>query len=377
MFGFYRLAAAVPQLRCGDVVYNLAQLQTLYRRAAELGAAAVVFPELSITGYTCGDLFQQERLQRRALEAALTLAETTAGSGTVAIFGLPVVCREALFNTAAIAQGGKIRGLVPKSYLPNYREFYEKRQFTSGFQLAETEFQLEGRTVPFGLDLLFEAAGTPFCFGVEICEDLWSVLPPSSTLALRGARLLFNLSASPELATKAAYRRELVRQQSARTLSAYVLAAAGVHESTSDVVFGGQALIADNGRLLAENQRFQRRNDLIAADVDLQRLGALRQHVIDAHGHGVNADRIVLVHLEGQLELGAHAVGAAYEHRLLHIQGREVEHPAESADVAHHTRTRGRSHVLLDAPHHFIPGFEIHAGLFITLSHSNIWFIII
>ncbi len=277
MFGFYRLAAAVPQLRCGDVVYNLAQLQTLYRRAAELGAAAVVFPELSITGYTCGDLFQQERLQRRALEAALTLAETTAGSGTVAIFGLPVVCREALFNTAAIAQGGKIRGLVPKSYLPNYREFYEKRQFTSGFQLAETEFQLEGRTVPFGLDLLFEAAGTPFCFGVEICEDLWSVLPPSSTLALRGARLLFNLSASPELATKAAYRRELVRQQSARTLSAYVLAAAGVHESTSDVVFGGQALIADNGRLLAENQRFQRRNDLIAADVDLQRLGALRR----------------------------------------------------------------------------------------------------
>ena len=275
MFGFHRLAAAVPVLRVADVDFNAGMLRKCYEEAVRQNAAAVVFPELSITGYSCGDLFFQKRLLERAREAAVEFAAVTAGRQTMAIFGLPLLEGETLYNVAAVAAGGKIRGLVPKTLLPNYREFYEKRYFQSGRKVRGRTIRWGTAEIPFGSDLLFDD-GADFRFGVEICEDLWGVLPPSSLLALGGARAIFNLSAGTELAAKAEYRRDLVRQQSARCLAAYVLASAGVYESTSDVVFGGHALIANNGRLAAENRRFARKNSIIFADVDFERLAAAR-----------------------------------------------------------------------------------------------------
>lgn len=275
MFGFYRLAAAVPKLKVADVAFNIEELLRCFRRAEEHGADAVVFPELCVTGYSCGDLFFQKQLQASAEKAALAFASKTAGSRTVAVIGLPFRRGDALYNVASVVADGAIRGIVPKSVLPNYREFYEKRHFCSGRGRINETARMDGREIPFGADLLFDG-GAEFCFGVEICEDLWSVLPPSLYLALGGARAVFNLSAGDELAGKAEYRRDLVRQQSARCLSAYVLAGAGVHESTTDLVFGGHALIAENGRMVAENRRFDRDSSLICADVDFQRIGAAR-----------------------------------------------------------------------------------------------------
>ncbi len=273
MFGFYRTAAAVPVLKVGDVGFNTQNILKLYEEAGAAGAAAIVFPELSVTGYTCGDLFFQEQLLKSAEEGALALSRKS--SRTVMIFGMPLRFRDAIYNCAVVAQNGAIMGIVPKSLLPNYREFYEKRQFTSGMNIRNETVGIGGGRVPFGTDLIF-AFGEDFIFGVEICEDLWGVVPPSSRLALEGARIIFNLSAGTELAGKADYRRELVKQQSARCLAGYVMASAGVHESTTDCVFCGHAMIAENGRLAAENHRFSRKNNMILADIDLQRLRSAR-----------------------------------------------------------------------------------------------------
>ncbi len=275
MFGFYRLAAAVPVIRVADVDFNFSRMLECYQEACAKGVATLVFPELSLTGYSCGDLFFQERLLKRAGVIANEFAQATAGQNTIAIFGLPCRFGEGIYNVAVVAQGGVIRGVVPKSLLPNYREFYEKRQFRSGAKLAGAEIRIGDSKASFGSDLWFDG-GDGFRFGVEICEDLWGVRPPSSGLSLAGARAIFNLSAGTELASKAAYRRDLVKQQSARCLVAYVLASAGVHESTSDVVFGGHAMIAENGRLAAENRRFERNGSIIYADIDFERLGAAR-----------------------------------------------------------------------------------------------------
>ena len=278
MFGYYRLASAVPQLRVADVDYNVNQLTEGFRKAAEQQTAAVVFPELCITGYSCGDLFFQPNLRKAALDGLLRFAEATEGSGTIAVVGLPFLHEDALYNTAAVVQSGRILALVPKTVLPNYREFYEKRQFTSGKELGTgvKDVTVNGMRIPFGTGIVFHEESSPFSFGVEICEDLWSVIPPSSQLALLGARAILNPSAGTELTGKAAYRRELVRQQSGRCLCAYVLSSAGVHESTTDTVFGGHSLIADNGRPAAEGERFCRESTLIFADVDFERLEAAR-----------------------------------------------------------------------------------------------------
>ena len=196
MFGYYRLASAVPQLRIADVDYNVDRLIAGFREASEKQAAAVVFPELSITGYSCGDLFFQPRLRQAALEGLRRFTEATEKSGTVAIVGLPFLYGDALYNTAAVVQAGRVLALVPKTMLPNYREFYEKRQFTSARALGTgtREITVNGAQVPFGTDIVFHDMSSPFSFGVEICEDLWSVIPPSSTLALlicaRACRLL-------------------------------------------------------------------------------------------------------------------------------------------------------------------------------------------
>ncbi len=275
-YGYYRLVAAVPRIRVADVPGNTEVLVSAAHDAAGLGAHAVLFPELSFTGYSCGDLFFQSTLQRAALSGLKKFAERTADLSCVFITTIPVAVQDGLYNVAAVVQGGQVRGLVPKSVLPNYREFYERRQFRPAADLRVSDLELPGfGSVPIGTDLLFRE-GEGLVFGVEICEDLWAVLPPSSRLALLGARVIFNPCASTELAGKAHYRRQLVAQQSGTCLCAYVLASAGGGESTQDVVYSGHALIADNGRIAAESERFSRGATLTCADIDVERLSAAR-----------------------------------------------------------------------------------------------------
>jgi NAD+ synthase (glutamine-hydrolysing) len=271
--GFVRVAAAVPELKVADCGFNTDKILELIREAEEAGVQFVVFPELSLTAYTCGDLFHQQLLVKEALGQLTLLAEKTASLDIVAIVGLPVLLDNQQFNCAAVLQKGEILGLVPKTYIPGYKEFYEERWFAPGSNALSREIEIAGTRVPFGTDLLFEAAG-PYnvCFGVEICEDLWTPVPPSSYQAVAGATLLFNLSASNEIIGKYEYRRELVRQQSGKCVAGYVYTSAGVHESTTDVVYGGHALIAENGGLLCESERFQRKSCLIISEIDVQKL---------------------------------------------------------------------------------------------------------
>lgn len=266
MKGFYRLAAAVPVLRVGDPTFNVDRIVELYHEAVAQGAAAVLFPELAVTGYSCGDMFEQIALTDAADAALARLIAETEGSTTVVIVGTPLRVESRLFNAAAVIADGCLLGFPLKEYLPNYREFYEKRQFNSVREFEGDRVVFNGVDVPAGSGLVFCAEGS-FRFGVEICEDLWSVIPPSSNLALGGAQVVFNLTAGNELVSKADFRRSLVINQSARISGTYVMAGAGVHESTSDVVFSGHALIAVNGRLVAENERFSRQSTLIYSDI--------------------------------------------------------------------------------------------------------------
>lgn len=275
-YGYYRMASVVPRVQVADVESNTAELVAAAKEAAAGGAQAVLFPELCLTAYTCGDLFFQPRMQQAALRGLARFADETAPLGIPCIVSLPWVVEDRLYNVAAVVKGGNLHGLVPKSVLPNYREFYERRQFSPASYLKAQTTEAPGfGMVPIGTDLLF-AAGPDFVFGIEICEDLWSVLPPSSRLCLQGARVIFNPSASTELAGKASYRRRLVAQQSGACLAAYVFASAGTGESSQDVVYSGHALIAENGHIVAESERFSRRTSVIYADVDLARLGAAR-----------------------------------------------------------------------------------------------------
>jgi NAD+ synthase (glutamine-hydrolysing) len=275
MHGFHRIAVCVPELKVADVDFNVRQIVKLAEAADAEEAAVALFPELSLTGYTCADLFFQRRLQEAAADGLRELAERLASSKLLFAVGLPHLHKGRLYNCAAVVQSGKLLGLVPKTLLPNYREFYERRWFASGADVRCEESRLAGFSAPFGTGLIF-SAGSSLKIGLEICEDLWGVLPPSSYLALGGATLLLNPSASNALVSKAGYRRELVRQQSARCLAAYAYASAGVHESTTDLVYGGHALIAENGALLAESKRFERKSSLVLADIDCERLEAAR-----------------------------------------------------------------------------------------------------
>ncbi len=275
MYGFYRVAAAVNHTTVANPQANAKEILVLVQKAADKEVSAVVFPELTLTGYTASDLFLNQTLLQSQNEALSEILEKTKTIDTVIILGLALVEADRLYNCAAVLQNGKVLGIVPKSYLPNKKEFYDKRQFTSGRDIVRTTAQILGEEVPFGVDLLF-TDGKDMTFGVEICEDLWAVTPPSNHMASNGANLLFNLSASNELIGKHAYREELVRTQSARCVAAYVYASAGVGESTTDTVYGGQALIAEYGSLLAQNERFAMQSHLITADVDLEKLRWLR-----------------------------------------------------------------------------------------------------
>ncbi len=286
MYGYVRVAAAVPKVKVADVSANVEEIVTLIKEAETREAAFVLFPELTLTAYTCGDLFFQHTLYEEIAEGLKTLQEKTKVFQTIAIVGAPLWHMGRLYNCALVLQRGEILGVVPKSYLANHKEFYEKRWFQSGREIVHETVTIAGQKVPFGTDLLF---GEEVVFGIEICEDLWGVVPPSSQQAINGAQLLFNLSASNELVSKAAYRRELVVHQSARTVSGYIYTSAGVHESTTDLIYSGAALIAENGTLLAEGERFQRESSLLSADIDIQKLDYYRL-METSYGDNVTAE---------------------------------------------------------------------------------------
>jgi NAD+ synthase (glutamine-hydrolysing) len=275
MFGFYRVAAAVNKTTVANPTQNAIEILNLLDQASQKNVSITVFPELTLTGYTVADLFLNQTLIQQQYDALESILNKTQTLSTVAIIGFALLHQNRLYNTAVVCQKGKVLGIIPKSYLPNKKEFYEKRQFNSGITIQNQTTTLFEQETPFGTDLLFKGQNE-ILFGVEICEDLWTVTPPSNQMAINGANLIFNLSASNELIGKAEYREELVRTQSARCMSAYVYASSGVGESTTDTVYGGHAIIAEYGSTLQQNERFKLESHLITADIDLQRLNWLR-----------------------------------------------------------------------------------------------------
>jgi NAD+ synthase (glutamine-hydrolysing) len=283
--GFARVAVATPLVRVADPQYNGAQTLALMQRAGREKVVLAVFPELGLTAYSCEDLFHQRALIEAAEEALLQLIRRSKNLNLAALVGLPVAVDGLLYNCAALIAGGRLVGVVPKTYLPNYREFYEARQFTPGGAARASEVALAGQRAPFGTDLLFRfPALRDFVLHVEICEDLWVPTPPSSFAALAGATVIANLSASNVVIGKEAYRRQLVANQSARCLAAYLYSAAGLGESTTDLAWDGHALVYENGTLVAQSQRFADTPQLAAADIDLGRLAAdrMRQNTFGA-----------------------------------------------------------------------------------------------
>ena len=273
--GFISVACGTPKLRLADCHYNAEQTFTMMRQAEKAGVKVLVLPELGLTGYTCGDLFYQESLLRGAEEALATVLEATRNLEVVTAVGLPVRVDQKLYNCAAVIQKGKILGVVPKTHIPNYGEFYEKRQFAPAPQTPGTVTLCGQETIPFTTEILFLCREIPdLVLGFEVCEDLWAPDSPSVRLAQAGATVIGNLSASNDLIGKDSYRRQLVTMQSAKLLCGYVYTSAGEGESTSDVVFGAHQMIAENGTLLAEN-RFD--GGLLISELDVQRLAYERR----------------------------------------------------------------------------------------------------
>lgn len=272
--GFVRVAAAIPELRVADCAFNAARMAELVHRAEEEKVQVVCFPELSVTAYTCADLFFQQQLLTDAEKALKELQLQTFTTTAAIIVGMPVRIHSQLFNAAVVLQGGHILGVVPKTHLPNNNEFYEKRWFTSATEANTQSIKLAGEEVPFGTNLLFSDG--KFSFGIELCEDLWVPIPPSSQHTLHGADIIFNLSATNELIGKHQYLRQLIEQQSARCIAGYVYASAGAGESTTDVVYAGNGLIAENGKIIAASERFSFEPQLIVSEIDIERLQADR-----------------------------------------------------------------------------------------------------
>ena len=274
-YGFVKFAAAVPRVKVADCKFNSERLEGLITIAEGKGVQILTFPEMCITGYTCGDLFAQQLLLEQAEMALIQILNSTRQLDIISILGMPVVVNSTVINAAVVIQKGKILGVVPKTYLPNYKEFYEQRWFTSALQVSENSVRLCGQIVPMGNNLLFETAETTF--GIEICEDLWATVPPSSSLALQGAEIIFNLSADDEGIGKHNYLCSLISQQSARCISGYVFSSSGFGESTTDVVFAGNGLIYENGYLLARSERFCLEEQLIINEIDVECIRAERR----------------------------------------------------------------------------------------------------
>jgi NAD+ synthase (glutamine-hydrolysing) len=268
-YGFLRVAAASPKLKVGDCNYNVSEIKSIIAQAAENDVQIMCFPELCITGYTCADLFFQTLLQQKALHSLMELADFMKDKPSlVTIVGLPLVVKNSLCNVAAVVSKDGILGIVPKTFIPNDNEFYEKRWFASAPELSVSSVEINGKNIPIACEgMLFN---TPYGnFGIEICEDLWMPIPPSSKLAMQGIDVIFNLSASNELVGKNEYRKSLILQQSARCNAGYVYASAGCGESSTDLVFSGACFIAENGTMLSESKRFSMNNELIIADIDI------------------------------------------------------------------------------------------------------------
>lgn len=270
--GYIKVAAAVPSVKVADCAYNTQQIESLIAQAEGRGVEIIVFPELSITGYTCQDLFRQSLLIDQAEASVLKLLDFTRQLDIISIVGLPVVMGDVLLNCAAVIQKGTLLGLVPKTFLPNYCEFYEKRWFASSQDIQPTEIRFAGNRVMVSPQPTLFRTCDGVRFGVEICEDVWSPVPPSNGLAMAGADIIFNLSASDELIGKHAYLKSLLAQQSARVIAGYVYSGCGFGESTQDVVYGGNAIVYENGQLIAESERFSLEPQLIVTQIDVEKL---------------------------------------------------------------------------------------------------------
>ena len=321
-FGFIRVAAATPRVKVADVDANVEEICRMAEIAENEQVSILAFPELSVTGYSCGDLFAQELLVSRAEKGVKRLKTFSRGKSLTLVVGVPVRVRGSLYNCAAVIQNGSLKGIVPKIYLPTYNEFYELRWFSSGCDFLSDTLSAYGRIEDNAKDCSSPAAGAEISyaghkvnvypnmlfnvgratFAIEICEDLWTPIPPSSHHALAGAQIIVNLSASNEVLMKHQYRKQLVSQQSARTISAYVYSSCGYGESTQDVVYAGSSLIYENGSLMAENKRFSLEAGMICADIDIDKLSVLRQkestfHSVapDGTGDGLDAQRYFAV----------------------------------------------------------------------------------
>ena len=274
-YGFVKVAAAVPHVQVADCFYNIEEIEKLMRQASEEGVQMITFPELSITAYTCLDLFTQQTLLNNAEKALLKLVSNTADLAIFTIVGIPLRTENRLINAAVVFQKGEILGVVPKTYLPNYKEFQDQRWFTSSTELQKSRISIAGKEYPLGSYLLFKS--DQIVAGIEICEDLWVPVPSSSLLAMQGANIIFNLSASNELIGKHNYLRSLIYQQSARCMAGYVYASSGFGESSTDLVFAGNGIIAENGNLLAESARFTMKEQLVISEIDIESLQNDRQ----------------------------------------------------------------------------------------------------
>lgn len=276
-YGFIKVATAIPEVRIADTKFNLEAIEKQIVMAEGQGVEIIVFPEFCITGYTCQDLFRQQQLLDDAERAMLRLLDFTRQLDIIAIVGTPVSVGSILLNCAVVVQHGKILGIVPKTYLPNYAEFYEKRWFASAFDMSPTKVHYAGQLLPITPEPQIYRTADGVKFGIEICEDIWSPIPPSSVLTLDGAEIIFNLSASTEQIGKHSYLEALLAQQSARTLSAYVYSSCGFGESTQDVVFGGNAFVYENGVQLASAKRFQMESQVVICDIDIEKLRSERR----------------------------------------------------------------------------------------------------
>ena len=273
-YGYMRVAAAVPRVHIADAHRNAEGALKIMQEAFNEGVEIVVMPELSLVGYTCGDMVLQKKLLKDSESALAWLMQETADIPTIGIVGLPVVYADRLYNCAAIFGQGVLWGIIPKSYIPNYGEFSELRWWVSGYGMRDRMIRFAGQECPFGADLLFDIHGVEF--GVEICEDMWVPVPPSSMQAVQGAKLLFNLSASPESVRKHDYLISLIAEQSSRTMAAYVYASSGHGESSSDLVFAGNAVVAELGRVLGVSDRFVRNDRMVIADIDVEYISTRR-----------------------------------------------------------------------------------------------------
>ncbi len=286
-YGFVKVAAAVPAVKVADVEYNVQQIESLIAQAEGRDIEVMVLPELCMTGYTCQDLFKEQALLDRAEQGVMLLLDFTRKLDIITVVGVPVVINSLLYNCAAVIQAGQLLGIVPKTYLPSYGEFYEKRWFASAQDLNPTDIYFAGSSVHVSAEPQIFVTGDGVKFGIEICEDVWAPIPPSNNLALAGADIILNLSASDEVIGKHQYLKSLVAQQSARTISGYVYASCGFGESTQDVVFGGSTLIFENGRQLSEGTRFSIQPQIQASQIDVEKLRAERR----ANTTFINAQR--------------------------------------------------------------------------------------